>query len=35
MFTAGEKQAKRLDNLVDRALFKDLQGQENHFALVK
>ncbi|KAL0052124.1 hypothetical protein WJX82_008305 [Trebouxia sp. C0006] len=29
----GEKQAKRLDNLVDRALFKDLQGQENHFAL--
>ncbi|KAL0026772.1 hypothetical protein WJX77_000620 [Trebouxia sp. C0004] len=34
MFTDGdEKQAKRLDDLVGRALLKDLQGQGNHFAL--
>ncbi|KAL0027372.1 hypothetical protein WJX79_006066 [Trebouxia sp. C0005] len=29
----GEKQAKRLDDLVSRALLNDLQGQGSHLAL--
>ena len=34
MYAAGAKQAKRLDDLVDRALLSDLQDLDSHFAVV-